>query len=439
MATLIPLTAVADKWQDPKTKVNYTYTVGKSEASVRCYGRYVSGSPDAAGAIAILSSFTVDGNEYTVTSIGDYAFYDCKNLTSVSIPSSVTSIGNETFFGCKGLTSVTISEGVTSIGNYAFKSCTSLKSVTIPSSVSSIGEYAFGGCNSLNSATISEGVTSIGDQAFSGCKSLTSVTIPSSMISIGSFAFHETPWYDKYYSAASNGLFCIGDILFGYKGNKPTGDVTIKDGTRIIAGSAFSTCSYLSSVTIPAGVVSIGNQAFYNCHGLNSLTIPAGVINIGNSAFYNCQSLTSVTIPAGVISIGMHAFDGIDGLTSVTLPSSLTSIGLYAFQCCNLTSVVSLIKEPFNIDSETFAHSYSSATLYVPQGTKEKYQATYAWNQFKTIVELDDDSSGVDAIAHDEGTVTERYAISGQRMSAGQRGLNIVRMSDGTVRKVQVK
>ena len=102
----------------------------------------------------------------SVTSIGDYAFYDCSSLTSVVIPDSVTSIGDYAFAFCYSLTSVVIPDSVTTIGEDAFASCDSLTSVVIGNSVTSIGDYAFAWCYSLQSVVIGHGVTSIGDSAF---------------------------------------------------------------------------------------------------------------------------------------------------------------------------------------------------------------------------------------------------------------------------------
>ena len=126
----------------------------------------------------------------SVTSIGDFAFFECIGLTSITIPSSVTSIGNDAFEGCSGLTSITIPSSVTSIGDYAFYRCSGLTSITIPSSVTSIGQEAFKGCSGLTSITIPSSVTSIGNSAFSGCSGLTSITIPSSVTSIEYLAFY---------------------------------------------------------------------------------------------------------------------------------------------------------------------------------------------------------------------------------------------------------
>ena len=135
----------------------------------------VWGLNSVSGAVVIPSSVTNNGTTYSVTSIGDEAFYLCSGLTSVTIPNSVTSIGDYVFYCCSSLTSVTIGNSVTSIGDYAFISCSGLTSVTIPNSVTSIGDYAFEGCSSLTSVTIGNSVTSIGDYSFYGCSSLTSI------------------------------------------------------------------------------------------------------------------------------------------------------------------------------------------------------------------------------------------------------------------------
>ena len=173
---LVPLTIWADEWTDPETNVVYTYTPGQSEASVKSGNQRKPGSPDVTGDIAILDKFTLDGNEYTVTSIGECAFWGRLQLTSVTIPGSVTSIGESAFSGCSDLTSVTIPNSVTDIGQLAFSGCSGLTSVTIPGSVTSIGNSAFKGCSGLTSIVIPESVTSIGWHAFSGCSGLTSVT-----------------------------------------------------------------------------------------------------------------------------------------------------------------------------------------------------------------------------------------------------------------------
>jgi uncharacterized protein YjdB len=228
-----------------------------------------------------------------VTSIGNYAFYDCR-LTSITISNSVTSIGYAAFEDCNNLTSVTIPNSVTSIGSGTFYDCKSLTSITIPNSVTSIGDFAFEGCINLTSVTIPNSVTSIGNEAFYDCKSLTSITIPNSVTSIGNEAFY----------------YCISLT-----------SITIPKSVTSIGDSAFRSCSSLTSVTIPDSVTSIGNEAFLGCSSLTSITIPNSVTSIGEETFRGCASLTSVTIPNSVTSIGNEAFLGCSSLTSITIPT----------------------------------------------------------------------------------------------------------------------
>ena len=179
-----------------------------------------------------------------VTSIGDYAFWNCKSLTKVTIPEGVTSIGVSAFQSCISLTEVNIPKSVETIGDEAFQSCDSLTEVTIPEGVTSIGMYAFQFCNSLTEVTIPEGVTSIGDGAFEGCRSLT--------------------------------------------------EVTISEGVTSIGVSAFAYCSSLTEVTIPKSVTSIGGSVFEGCSSLTEVTIPKSVTSIKSHAFYNCGALATV-------------------------------------------------------------------------------------------------------------------------------------------------
>ncbi len=333
-----------------------------------------------------------------ITKINQYAFYNCKGLTSVTIGNGVTSIGNYAFYNCTGLTSVTIGKGVTSIGEEAFAGCSSLESITIPfvgasitasngydqvfgyifgyttrksssdsvsgatyqyygnskyyhyyipSSIKSvtitrgiIPSDAFYNCTGLTSVTIGGSVTSIGNYAFQNCSSLTSITIGNSVTRIAGSAFRNCTGLTtvNWNATACTSAGSLYEPIF--KGCSNLATVNIGDKVKIIPSYAFEGCTGLTSVTIPDSVTSIGERAFRGCSGLTSVTIPDSVTSIGSSAFSGCTGLTSITIPDSVTSIGGRAFSGCTGLTSITIPDSVTSIGNEAFSyCTGLTSV----------------------------------------------------------------------------------------------------
>ena len=268
--------------------------------------------------VNIPESVTYNGTSYSVTSIGDYAFYGCSRLTSITIPNSVTSIGEEAFYECSGLTSIEIPNSVTSIGGSAFRHCSGLTSITIPNRVTSIGSSAFYNCYGLTSIIIPNSVTSIGFDAFYNCSSLTSITIPNSVTSIGSYAFDN----------------CRGLT-----------SVIIPNSVTSIGSYAFRNCTGLTSVIIPNSVTSIEDGVFSGCSGLKSVTIGNSITSIGNNAFYNCSGLTSVTIGNGVTSIKDKAFYGCSGLKTVINCSSLklskysTGYGYVAYYAKEITNL----------------------------------------------------------------------------------------------------
>ena len=163
------------------------------------------------GAITIPETVTNSGTTYSVTSIGNVAFYGCSALTSVTIGNSVTSIGASAFRGCSGLTSVTIPNSVTTIGNHAFEGCSGLTSVTIPNSVTTIGDYAFSSCSGLTSINIPNSVTSIGNYAFYKCSGLTRIDAypDPAEVFLG---------YDAFYGVPKNGtLHVLPQYLGAYQ------------------------------------------------------------------------------------------------------------------------------------------------------------------------------------------------------------------------------
>jgi len=222
-----------------------------------------------------------------VTGIGENAFQEYDEITSITIPNSVTKIGDQAFSGCYGLTSIAIPNSITSIGDGVFDGCESLASVTIPDSVTSIGRHAFYDCTSLVSITIPDSVTSIGDYTFYGCESLTSIIIPASVTRIGGGAFSNCTSLTAINVAAGNNAF-----------TSESGILYSKDKTSLRAYPAGKTDN---SFTVPNSVTGIGWGAFQGSASLTNVTIPDSVTNIGNNAFSGCGKLTSVTFQ-GVIN-----------------------------------------------------------------------------------------------------------------------------------------
>ncbi|WP_295157349.1 fibronectin type III domain-containing protein [uncultured Ruminococcus sp.] len=266
----------------------------------------------------------IDGK--AVTTISGYAFANCKEMTSVTLPDSLKSLEKSAFGCCMNLTDVIIPDSVTDIDSGAFYYCTSLSNFIVdednPSYSSSDGVLYDKNKTTLlkypegkkdKSYTLPDNVTKIGSNAFDSCLNLTSVTLPAGVTSIGDYAFARC-------SALTS--------------------VTLSDGVTSIGKYAFNYCDSLTEIKIPDSVTSIGEYAFYDCTNLTSIYLPAGLTNIESGVFAMCRSLKSVMIPDKVTSIDKSAFKYCDSMTSISLPESVNSIGEEAFIFCSkLTDV----------------------------------------------------------------------------------------------------
>ena len=348
-----------------------------------------------------------------VKNINSHAFYGFTNLASVYIPSSVESIGESAFSSCEGLNKVIIPDlgawcsisfdysgsplgcahhiysdkdteifdlvipnGVVTINDYAFKEASFLTSITIPEGVSRIGKYAFQSCNRVTNLYLSEGVKELGLWAFSGCSELSVVTIPSSLNKID---------------------------YYGFDGCNKLSKVIIPDLT------SWCKVSFSDKYSNP---LTMSHRIFSDTETeIKELNIPDDVITISKYAFSNCSSLSSITLPQSVTNFGERAFSGCNGVTSIW----------------------SRITAPYDIPDNVFEYKdesgktdgYLRATLYVPTGTKDRYETTNGWKNFKYIEEYD--PTGILHLTADKKKyLNSIFDLNGQHLTTPQKGINII-------------
>lgn len=227
----------------------------------------------------------IDG--FNVSSIGNYAFDSCDNITDVTIPNGVTKIGDNAFFSCDSLINLSIPESVTSLGWCSIAWCYDLPSITLPSNLEHIDDSAFIGCISLTGITIPASVTYIGEAAFSECHSMTEINVDDD---------------NSEYSSQDGVLFNKDKTeLVQYPVGKTSPSYSIPDGVTKICNSAFYTCKTLEEITLPQSVTSISRGAFNACSNLSN------VYYLGTSAQW--ENVTVEDWNGPLTSAAMHFTD----------------------------------------------------------------------------------------------------------------------------------
>ncbi len=353
-----------------------------------------------------------------VTSIGDWAFRYCSNLTSITLPAGVTSIGREAFYYCKKMTSIVIPESVTSLGNNAFMGCESLKSIVLPPNISYIDTETFFGCASLATVVLPSNLMSIGYQAFKNCSSLASITIPASVQSVDSYAFYDclsldslfmerqTPpvAYDYTFNTFTNTVLTVpvgaksayksANVWKNFVTILEEGENEIRDGDKFEKNGMFYTIISVEDKTVE---VTFKGETYSEVNNeysgevivpqtVNFEDIDFKVVGIGLSAFDQCSAVTSVVLPNSITNIGAGAFNG-TSISSITLPASVTTVGGYAFfDCRSLASIILEGSTPPTAYDASF-NTYETTVLIVPAGAKSAYQSANVWKKFATIRE----------------------------------------------------
>ena len=432
--------------------ITYFYATGEDVASIVRSDAEILREKD----VMIPSSIEIDGKPYEVKSIGISAFEGCP-MKSLTIESGIEEIGQNAFWNAYRLEKAVLPEGLLSIGEQAFRYCSGLKEIHLPSTLEEIDVNAFSNCYDLNTVVsyMSE-PCAINRNVFTVWKwydddtSVEEFTSATLYVPIGTKPNYESAivWneFTKIYQGELKETTIEG-ITYSYATGEDVASI-VRSDAEILRNKDVGIPSSIEIGGMSYMVKSIANSAFKGCP-MKSLTLESGIEEIGRAAFWNAYQLKIVVLPEGLLSIGEQAFQYCYGLQEVHLPSTLVEIGDYAFgTCIDLNAVVSFMSKPcpvnrnvfvcewYSGDDESWHKEFTSATLSVPLGKKEEYQAAEVWKEFSTITEFD--TSGIHTVMMDKKD-SRIFDTFGRHLNSLQKGINIIKMSNGTTKKVLVK
>ena len=370
----------------PESDTQFKYSVGNNEVRITDVVETVSGE-------------VVIPSEYLgkpVTTISEYLFYNCPDVTSIVLPDSITWIGSSAFEETKyykdpknwdnGIlyigkhlikVSPTVSGKVVvrpdtlTVAANAFLRCAAITSVTLPDSLVTVGQGAFYGCENLHEVKLGKGLKLIDHSAFGECSKLSAISIPDGVKEIGSLAFTHCDSLTSVVLPKS--LMHLGASVFSKC--KRLASVTMPEvpvtedfkGIVYISSDTFAGCSALKTINIPESVFNIEARAFNGCSSLSSLKLPDGLTQIGDAAFGGCSSLTAIDIPENVTSIGYGAFNGCSSIKTVKLPKGITTISDSMFEDCISLTKIEIHDGIATIGSKAFGSCKSLQSVVIPE------------------------------------------------------------------------
>ena len=263
-------------------------------------------------------------NGYQVTTVGDNAFYGCKQMTKVIIPESVAKIGDYAFYECELLDISAIPVSVKSLGRQTFYGCNAIKTITVPASVEEMGGGTFENCAELSSVTLGNGIKKVVYEMFAYCKKLKTINLPVSIELIDEMAFYLCESMEEL--TMPQNLTTIKNSAFERTGLK---HITWNNAIRTLGYEVFSGCP-ITEITVPGYITEMGGILAY-CQDLTTVTFSEGISEVPNGCFENCSKLSTVNLPSTITKIGKNAFRDTESLTQLVIPEGCTEIGESAF------------------------------------------------------------------------------------------------------------
>ena len=347
--------------------------------------------------LVIPATVTDEDVTYNVTRIGEKAFFENADLTSVVIPEGVTSIEPYAFYNCSSITSLTLPNSLAYIKSYAFCGCSSITSVSLPHNIQSIESAAFGNCSNLTSLTIPATVTEIGSRVFGGCN-ITKIDFIGSVEQWCTKSWRPSDLsrsYDLYIQGKKIKDLTLSTNVgnFAFQGCNCLRSVTIADEVTSIGEGAFAQCNNLKSVVIGNGITKLEYGTFHTCIALRDVTLSNSLTEIGDLAFADCQSLASIVIPNNVRTIGESAFIGCI-LEDIVFGSNMKIIETAAFMyngtynqtsggfISSIKSVTCYSMRPPTVRENTFYGMPYTTLVYVPADYLTYYQVHDIWGLY---------------------------------------------------------
>ena len=370
------------------------------------------------------------------------AFGNCGKLISLDLPVSLKKIGMEAFKGCQSLKSVIIPESVTEMHSGVFMNCTSLETIVLPNNFTDIPAEFVRYCTALKSFVIPDEVQYVRRWALDGCRNLTDLVIGRKVVSMDNSPIGND-------NNLENIVFKCRKIdhswFYGYKNLKT---IAFETTVQSIDAMSFQNCTNIESIHIPNSIASIGEKAFYGCTGLREITVDENNPNYSalNNALFNKDQTTLITfansssdnftVPETVANIEEYAFYNCSNLNSLTIPASVTEIGDNAlYDCKKLEKIYCYATTPPAVQAYTFYNVDKwLCTLYVPVGSYSAYWLAPGWGDFINIEEYD--PTGIQTVTDSANEGVRYYSVDGRELTSPQAGINLVKYSNGTIRKI---